>query len=154
VAPEGFFDRIIAQAAATAQSWRERIAADRTQFLKIVIERVVIQPARVEIRLRVPALVKEILRGSQPGVDFPPFASVECRFATFSRAVLYVSSSATRTSRPTPGNPQSHRSRTLLVRADHHWQSNEYRGIGRYGWSVAPLYPHADEAGSTQPAVD
>jgi hypothetical protein len=33
VAPEGFFDRIIAQAAATAQSWRERIAADRTQFL-------------------------------------------------------------------------------------------------------------------------
>lgn len=80
VAPECFFDRIIAQAAATAQSWRERIAGDRTQSLKIVIERVVIQPAHVEIRLRVPALVKEILGGVQPGVDFPPFASVECPF--------------------------------------------------------------------------
>lgn len=78
VAPEVFFDRIIAQAAGTAQSWREYISADRTQFLKVVIERVVIQPARVEIRLRVPALVNLILRGSQPGVDFPPFASVEC----------------------------------------------------------------------------
>ncbi|MFZ0663994.1 MAG: hypothetical protein WAM66_15000 [Acidobacteriaceae bacterium] len=80
VAPEGFFDRIIAQAAATAQSWRERITEDRTQFLKVVIERVVIQPAHVEIRLRVPALVKEILRGGQPGIELQPFVSVECPF--------------------------------------------------------------------------
>jgi DNA invertase Pin-like site-specific DNA recombinase len=80
VAPEGFFDRIIAQAAATAQSGRERIAADRTQFLKAVIERVVIHPTHVEIRLRLPALVNEILGGDQPGRGFPPFASVECQF--------------------------------------------------------------------------
>lgn len=80
VAPEGFLDRIIAQASATAQRWRERITSDRTQFLKTVIERVVIHPASVEIRLRVPALVNEILSGGQPGVDFPPFASVECPF--------------------------------------------------------------------------
>ncbi len=78
--PEGFFARIIAQAAATAQNWRVRIAADRTQFLKTVIERVVIQQTHVEVRLRVPALVSEILGGDQPGRDFPPFASVECPF--------------------------------------------------------------------------
>jgi DNA invertase Pin-like site-specific DNA recombinase len=80
VAPEGFFDSIIAQAAATAQSWRERIAADQRQFLKTVIERVVTQPAHVEIRLRLPALVKEILRGGQPGIELQPFATVECPF--------------------------------------------------------------------------
>lgn len=32
VAPEGFFDRIMAQASATAQRWHEQIPADRTQF--------------------------------------------------------------------------------------------------------------------------
>ena len=78
--PEGFFARIIAQAAATAQNWRVRIAADRTQFLKTVIERFVIQQTHVEVRLRVPALASEILGGDQPGRDFPPFASVECPF--------------------------------------------------------------------------
>jgi DNA invertase Pin-like site-specific DNA recombinase len=78
--PEGFFDRIIAQAAATAQNWRERIAADRTQFLKTVIDRVVIQQSHVEVRLRVTALVNEILGDDQPGRDFPPFALVECPF--------------------------------------------------------------------------
>jgi hypothetical protein len=80
VAPEGFFDRIIAQSAATTQSWRDRIAANRTQFLKMVIERIVIQPTHVEIRLRVPALVNEILGGGQPVIDFLPFAVVECPF--------------------------------------------------------------------------
>jgi hypothetical protein len=72
--------RIIAQAAATAQSWCQRIAADRTQFLKTVIERVVIHQVHVEVRLRVPALVNEILGDDQPGRGFPPFASVECPF--------------------------------------------------------------------------
>ncbi len=40
--PRVFFVRILAQADKTAQSWHEHIAADRTQFLKAVIERVVI----------------------------------------------------------------------------------------------------------------
>jgi DNA invertase Pin-like site-specific DNA recombinase len=79
-APEGFFDRIITQAAVTAQSWRVRIAADRTHFLKSVIDRVIIQQTHVEVRLRVPALVNEILGGDQPGIGFPPFVSVECPF--------------------------------------------------------------------------
>jgi hypothetical protein len=54
----------MAQAAETAQSWRERIAEDRTQFLKNVIERVTIHSDHVAIRLRAPALVSEILGGS------------------------------------------------------------------------------------------
>jgi hypothetical protein len=80
VAPEGFLDRIIAQAAATAQSWSVRIAADRMQFLKSVIDRIVIQQTHVEVRLRVPELVNEIIGRDQSGRDFPQFASVECPF--------------------------------------------------------------------------
>ena len=78
--PEGFFERIIAQAAATAQNWRERIAADRTQFLKMIIERAVILPTHVEISLRVPALVNEILGGSSSAPGLPQIASIECPF--------------------------------------------------------------------------
>ena len=78
--PEGLFGRIIAQAAATAKSWCKRIAADRTQFLKSVIERVVIHPLHVEIRLRVPALVNEILGGGEIAIDLPQIASIECPF--------------------------------------------------------------------------
>ncbi len=75
-----FFARIIAQAATTAQSWSEHIAADRTQFLKRVIVRVIIHPLHVEIRLRVPALLNEILGGGEPAIDLPQIASIECPF--------------------------------------------------------------------------
>jgi site-specific DNA recombinase len=78
--PEGFFARIVTQAAATAQSWRERIAADRVQFLKTVIERVIIHPDHVEICLRLPALVNEILGGGSPALDHRQIASIECPF--------------------------------------------------------------------------
>jgi DNA invertase Pin-like site-specific DNA recombinase len=80
VAPEGFFDRIIAQAAVTAQSWRVRIAADRTQFLKAVIDRVVIQQTHVEVRLSVPALVNVILGAGEIAIDLPQIVSIECPF--------------------------------------------------------------------------
>ena len=60
-APNGLFVRILTQAAKTAQSWHERSAEDRTQFLKGVIERVVIHPSHVEICLRVPAIVTDLL---------------------------------------------------------------------------------------------
>ena len=79
-AQEGFYARIVAQAVETAQGWRERIAVDRTQFLKIIIERVVIHPAHVEIRLRVPALVSEILGGGLSVPDLPLIASIESPF--------------------------------------------------------------------------
>jgi DNA invertase Pin-like site-specific DNA recombinase len=79
-APEGFFVRILAQAAKTAQSWPERIAADRTQFLKTVIERVVIHPSHLEICLRVPAVVNEILGSDPSAAGLPPIASLDCAF--------------------------------------------------------------------------
>ena len=78
--PEGFFSHLLAQATATAQGWRERIAEDRTQFLKNVIERLIIHPDHVEIRLRVPALINQILGGGDPTFGFPQIASIECPF--------------------------------------------------------------------------
>ncbi len=78
--PEGIFAKIIAQAATMAQSWSEHIAEDRTQFLKKVIERVIIHPLHVEIRLREPALLNEILGGGEPAIDLPQIASIECPF--------------------------------------------------------------------------
>ena len=78
--PEGFYSRLIAQAATTAQSWRERIAEDRTQFLKNVMERVMIRSDYVEIRLRTLALVNEILGGAASTAGLLPTASIECPF--------------------------------------------------------------------------
>jgi site-specific DNA recombinase len=78
--PEGIFAQIFAQAAATAQSWRERITADRARFLRTVIERVVIQQTYVEIRLRVPTLLSAILGGGNISIDLPQIASIECPF--------------------------------------------------------------------------
>jgi len=78
--PEGILAQIITQAAATAQSWRERIPADRARFLKTVVDRVVIQQTHVEIRLRVPELLKEILGGDRFSIDLPQIASIECPF--------------------------------------------------------------------------
>jgi hypothetical protein len=78
--PEGFYSRLIAQAVTTAQSWRERIAEDRTQFLRNVIGRVIIHPDHVEIRLRTPALVNEILGGAASTAGLLPIASIECPF--------------------------------------------------------------------------
>ncbi len=46
----------------------------------MVIERAVIQPTEVEIRLRVPTLVNEILGGSSSAPGLPQIASIECPF--------------------------------------------------------------------------
>ncbi|MEP6756775.1 MAG: hypothetical protein ABJA67_14820, partial [Chthonomonadales bacterium] len=70
----------IAQAATMVQKWRERPAADRNQFLKNIVERVVIHPDHVEIRLHVPALVNQILGGGDLTFGFPQIASIECPF--------------------------------------------------------------------------
>ena len=80
VAPDGLFTRIIAQATKTAQSWHERIAADRTQFLKTVIQRVVIHPSHIKICLRLPALINEILGPDPSAAGLPPIASLDCAF--------------------------------------------------------------------------
>ncbi|MEO6911461.1 MAG: recombinase family protein, partial [Edaphobacter sp.] len=102
VPPKGFFSRIIAQAAATAQSGRERIAEDRTQFLKNVIERLIIHPGHVEIRLRVPALVYEMRGGGTSTFGLLPIASIECPSATSGKAKRYALLSGTQISLPMP----------------------------------------------------
>ena len=65
----------------TAQGWPVRIGEDRTQFLKNVIERVIIHQDHIDICLRVPALVNEILGGGLPSPDLPQIASIECPFS-------------------------------------------------------------------------
>ncbi|MGC1363626.1 MAG: zinc ribbon domain-containing protein, partial [Silvibacterium sp.] len=91
---EGLFDRLIARAATTAQRWRERIAEDRTEFLKNVIERVIIHSDHVEFRLRVPALVNEILGGKSPTLILTKTASIECPFRHVRAVRLVVGESS------------------------------------------------------------
>jgi hypothetical protein len=50
------------------------------QFLKTVIERVVIHPSHVEICLLVPAVVNEILGSDLAGAGLPPITSLNCTF--------------------------------------------------------------------------
>jgi hypothetical protein len=68
------------QAETTAQSWFERIAEDRTLFLKNVIERVIIHRDHVDVCLRVWALVNEILGGEGSTAGLLPIAVIECPF--------------------------------------------------------------------------
>jgi hypothetical protein len=78
--PEGFCSRLIAQAATAAQRWRERIAEDRMQFLKNVIERVIIHPDHIGIRLRTAALTNEILGDAASTAGLLPIVSIKCSF--------------------------------------------------------------------------
>jgi DNA invertase Pin-like site-specific DNA recombinase len=79
-ANEGFLARVIAQAAATAENWHERTATDRVRFLKTVIERVVLHPTHVEVCLRIPALVTEILGAGLSVPNLPLIATLETHF--------------------------------------------------------------------------
>jgi hypothetical protein len=78
--PKGFLARILRHAAKTAETWRSRIAIDRTQFLKTVIERVVVHSDHIETRLRVPALINEILGTTSVPATLPESTSIECPF--------------------------------------------------------------------------
>jgi hypothetical protein len=77
---ERFFARILEQAASTAKGWSNRIADDRRQFLKSIIERVIINLTGVEIRLRVPNLVNEILGRGAITDGLVRTASIRCAF--------------------------------------------------------------------------
>jgi hypothetical protein len=78
---EGFYSRLNAQAEKTARSWLERIAEDRTLFLKNVIERVIVHRDHVDVRLHVPALVNEIFgAGGGSTAGLLPIAVIECPF--------------------------------------------------------------------------
>jgi hypothetical protein len=77
---EGFFARVVARAAEYAKNWLERAAEDRTHFLRAIIDRVVVQPDDVEVRLRVPALVSEILGDGLAAPDLPLIAMIDTHF--------------------------------------------------------------------------
>ena len=78
--PKGFLDRICSQANEVAKGWHARIATDRTRFLKSVIDRVVIHPAHVEIRLRVPVLLNEISGSVSQDIALSEIVLIECPF--------------------------------------------------------------------------
>jgi site-specific DNA recombinase len=78
--PEGFFARLIAQAAETAKHWFERSATDRTRFLKAILGRVVIYPAHVEIRLSVPTFVNEIIGEGLTVPNLPLIVTIDTQF--------------------------------------------------------------------------
>jgi hypothetical protein len=80
VVPKGFLDRVCARAAEAAQTLRSRAPTDRAQFVKSVVDRVVVHPTRVEIRVHVPALLNEILGNGSQDVALPQAASIECPF--------------------------------------------------------------------------
>jgi site-specific DNA recombinase len=67
--PGGFFTRIVARATSTAATWQSLTAPDREHFLRAAIDRVIIHPTRVEIRIRVPQFIQQLLSDNTPTAD-------------------------------------------------------------------------------------
>jgi DNA invertase Pin-like site-specific DNA recombinase len=87
------FTRIVARATSTAATWQSLTGTDREHFLRAVIDRVIIHPTRVEIRIRVPQFIQQLLGNNTPTAEnragnttAPPqdhlqlVASIECPF--------------------------------------------------------------------------
>ena len=84
--PSGFYAAIVERAAKTVKSWKPRPAPDRERFLRGVIDRIVVQTEHIEIRLRLAAILHELLGsdpagpGAQAAAKLLPIASVTCPF--------------------------------------------------------------------------
>ncbi len=84
--PNGFYTAVVERAAKMVKSWKPRPTPDRHQFLKAVIDRIVVQAEHIEIRLRLAAILHELLgsdpagQGVQAAAKFLPIASVSCPF--------------------------------------------------------------------------
>jgi hypothetical protein len=84
--PSGFYAAVVERAAKMVKSWKARPAPDRDHFLKVVINRIVVQAEHIEIRLRLAAFLHELLgsdpagQGVQAAAKFLPIASVTCPF--------------------------------------------------------------------------
>jgi DNA invertase Pin-like site-specific DNA recombinase len=96
--PAGFFTRIVARATSTAATWQSLSGPDREHFLRAVIDRVIIHPTRVEIRIRVNQFIQQLLGNNTPMADsragnaagtpqahVPLIASIECPFRHISQ---------------------------------------------------------------------
>lgn len=95
--PAGFYTRIVASAASLDAAWQSRPPADRELFLRQIIDRVIIHPTRVEIRIKVPQLIQQ-LNGPAPTItgtpatnsqttpfSLPPIATIDCPFRHISQ---------------------------------------------------------------------
>jgi DNA invertase Pin-like site-specific DNA recombinase len=78
--PEGFTSQLIAGASDIARNWRSRVAPDRRQFVKSIIERVIIHSDHLEIRLSLPALLHETFGAGSIPITLPQSISIECPF--------------------------------------------------------------------------
>jgi site-specific DNA recombinase len=82
----GFYAAVVERAAKMVKDWKPRPAPDRDQFLKAVIDRIVVQADHIEIRLHLTAILHELLgsdpagQGVQAVAKFLPIASVKCPF--------------------------------------------------------------------------
>jgi hypothetical protein len=91
------FTRIVARATSTAATWQTLSGTDREHFLQAVIDRVIIHPTKVEIRIRVPQFVQQLLGNNTPTADnqarnttapqdhLQLVASIECPFRHISQ---------------------------------------------------------------------
>jgi hypothetical protein len=89
--PGGLLTRIVAGAASVATTWSSRTGPDREQFLRAIIDRAIIHPTRVEIRIRVPQLIQQLtsstsfagnaVDGARPTpAGLPHIAAIDCPF--------------------------------------------------------------------------
>jgi hypothetical protein len=112
------------------QSWKLRPTPDRHQFLKAVIDRIVVQAEHIEIRLRLAAILHELLGSDTAGpsiqaaAKFLPIASVSCPFKHMNsgRALRLVIGK---------DRLSNDRSRQLILRAiarAHHWYQKIING--------------------------
>ncbi len=119
----GFYSAVVEQAAKMVKSWKPRPAPDRIRFLKAVIDRIVVRAEHIEIRLRLAAILHELLgsdpagQGVQAVAKFLPIASVTCPFKRMNsgRALRLVIDN---------DRLSNDRSRQLILRAialAHHW---------------------------------
>ncbi len=67
--PGGFFTRIVARATSTAATWQSLTDSDRAHFLRAFVDRVIIHPTRVEIRIRVPQFIQQLFGNNIPPTD-------------------------------------------------------------------------------------
>ncbi|MEO6964725.1 MAG: recombinase family protein, partial [Acidobacteriaceae bacterium] len=82
------YSTVLAKAATAAATWASHSTAEKEQFLKAILNRVIIHPKCIEIQLRVPQLMLQlagdITAGSKSRIHatthFQQIASVECPF--------------------------------------------------------------------------
>jgi site-specific DNA recombinase len=82
------YSAVLAQAATAAATWTSRSTVEKEQFLKAILDRVIIHPKCIEIRLRIQQLIQQLAGDvtADSNVEIhatahlPQIASIECAF--------------------------------------------------------------------------